>query len=67
MEKNLILKEIPTPVEVKPEEKGCEIMPKMTNAQIITETQLCSAANLDSEAFHCGTDPITTMIQCKPK
>lgn len=48
-------------------DSGCDNTPKMTNAQIIADTQTCESAGLDAEGFHCGTNPTTIQIQCKPR
>lgn len=50
-----------------PANRGCSDMPKLTNDQIIIETNKCSAAGLDAEALHCGEDYQITIVQCKPK
>ena len=54
-------------VPEKPVDPGCTLTPKMTNTQIIAETHTCESNGLDAEAFHCGDDPTTIQIQCKPR
>jgi hypothetical protein len=48
-------------------DRGCSDDPKLTNDQIIVETNKCSAGGLDAEALHCGENADTITIQCKPK
>lgn len=50
-----------------PVDPGCTLDPKMSNTQIIAETHTCESNGLDAEAFHCGNDPSTIQIQCKPR
>lgn len=45
----------------------CTKDPKLTNDQIIADTEKCRSAGLDAQALHCGDDMKITVIQCLPK
>jgi len=47
--------------------QGCDGMPKLTNAQIVRETQYCHSNNMKAVPLHCGDDEQTTIVQCSPK